>query len=83
MARPKLKNKEVYQPSGELHRIIPCKAGWAYVLDGQGKLRHVKRNSQEFIDYCKTLSELLPGQIERELTALGWEEELERYLNAE
>lgn len=57
----------------ETHRITSLGGGtWAYVADDKGKLKHLKRDSQEFALTCKTLDGILEGKIAKELAEMGW-----------
>jgi hypothetical protein len=47
MARKKA--DDVFQPSGEVRRIISLAQGeWAYVFDMDGRMHHVRTTSDEF-----------------------------------
>jgi hypothetical protein len=72
MARKKV--KEVYQPSGDVRRIVSlCNGEWAYIADELGKNHHLKTSSDEFAEKCRAVDEALGGRITRELQQLGWD----------
>jgi len=75
---PRPKKQEAFQPSRETSRIIPCEAGYAYISDQFGKTRHLKRDSEEFIQACISADEFFDGKITSELMSLNWTTVLER-----
>jgi hypothetical protein len=67
------KKSEVFQPSGDIKRIISLNKGnHAYVIDHLGKVHHVARNSDRFNELVAILDENLDGRGSRELKNLGW-----------
>lgn len=74
------KKEAAYQPAGDAKRIIPLKNGWAYIWDERGALRHLLRDSEEFITACQEVEKALgDGRIMRELKQLGWDDVIERF----
>ena len=74
------KSKEkvgVFQCSPDVKRIIPCQANYAYISTHLGKLLHLPRTSDAFVEACKETDQALGGRITQELTTLGWTEVLE------
>ena len=62
-----------FQPSGDVRRIVPLKANYVYVNDHLGKLHHVNRDSQKFVDLCIAVDEAMGGRATEELKQLGWD----------
>lgn len=60
-----------YAVDTTIRRIIPLKAGWAYVTDLKGKLHHVRRDSFEFAVLVREIDESLNGKASKELKDLG------------
>lgn len=76
------KKEAVYQPAGDARRIIPLRDGWAYIWDERGGLRHLRRDSDEFVLACQEVEKALGnGKIMRELKQLGWDNVIERLAN--
>ena len=70
MAKKKL---EVFQPSGDVNRIVSLNNGkHAYIFDHLGKLHHVERSSEKFNELVASLDENLDNRGTRELERLGW-----------
>lgn len=67
-----------FQPSGDVRRIVPLKANYAYLNDHLGKLHHLNRDSDEFIQLCIAVDQEMDGRITQELTELGWDSILEK-----
>lgn len=66
-----------YEWTGDLRRIIPLKNNYCYVNDEKGKTPRMKRDSEEFYTLARHLDEVMNGKITKELTELGWTEQLE------
>jgi hypothetical protein len=67
------KKSEVFQPSGDVKRIISLNNGnHAYIIDHLGKVHHVARNSDRFNELISILDENLDGRGSRDLERLGW-----------
>lgn len=67
------KKSEVFQPSGDVKRIISLNNGKnAYIFDHLGKTHHVSRDSDEFALLINALDEHLDGRGSKELKRLGW-----------
>jgi hypothetical protein len=81
VASPKNKKVAAYQPSGDVKRIIPLKANYAYLNDHLGKLHHLERDSEQFVKLCIEVDEAMDGRITQELNALKWTSVLEKMQN--
>jgi hypothetical protein len=68
-----------YQTHGDIHRIIPLSDGnWAYLQDENGKLHHMRTDSDDFIEKCIAVNSALDGRIVRQLNELGWSHIVEK-----
>ena len=77
-----IKKKQMeYQPHGEVNRVISLDEGrWAYVINEKGKLKHLRTDSNLFIDTCAKADIALDGWIERDLRRLGWDDLADKVL---
>ena len=64
---------EQYQYSSEVKRVIPLGGGeYCYISDENGKSKHYKRGSDEYINEIMRLDPIMNGKITKELEDLGW-----------
>ena len=83
MAGPRNKKVAAFQPSGDVRRIVPLKANYAYLNDHLGKLHHMERDSDEFLALCIEVDAAMEGRITQELTEPGWDSVRRRKQNTD
>ena len=78
MVKKKAKAKKgEFEWSSEIRRIIPLREDYVYISDEKGKLHHLKKSSDKYVELLKHLDAVMVGKITRELEALGWEDSLQ------